>query len=62
MIYQKTLRNSVRAKGVGLHSGEQVFLTLRPAPPDTGIIFRRVDLDPAVEIAAKHALIHCPEP
>jgi UDP-3-O-[3-hydroxymyristoyl] N-acetylglucosamine deacetylase len=53
MIYQKTLRNAVRAKGVGLHSGEQVFLTLRPAPPDTGIIFRRVDLQPAVEIPAR---------
>lgn len=55
MIYQKTLRNAVRAKGVGLHSGEQVFLTLRPAPPDTGITFRRVDLDPPVAIAAKLA-------
>jgi UDP-3-O-[3-hydroxymyristoyl] N-acetylglucosamine deacetylase len=53
MIYQKTLRNSVCAKGVGLHSGEQVSLTLRPAPPNTGIIFRRVDLQPAVEIPAK---------
>jgi UDP-3-O-[3-hydroxymyristoyl] N-acetylglucosamine deacetylase len=52
MIYQKTLRNTVRAKGIGLHSGEQVFLTLRPAPPDSGIIFRRVDLDPPVEISA----------
>ncbi|HED19391.1 MAG TPA: UDP-3-O-acyl-N-acetylglucosamine deacetylase [Gammaproteobacteria bacterium] len=52
MIYQKTLRNVIRAKGVGLHSGEQVYLTLRPAPADTGIIFRRVDLEPAVEIAA----------
>ena len=52
MIYQKTLRNIIRAKGVGLHSGEQVYLTLRPAPADTGIIFRRVDLEPVVEIAA----------
>lgn len=52
MITQKTLRNVVRAKGVGLHSGEQVCLTLRPAPPDSGIIFRRVDLDTVVEIAA----------
>ncbi|MFQ5643561.1 MAG: UDP-3-O-acyl-N-acetylglucosamine deacetylase [Thiogranum sp.] len=52
MIYQKTLRNVIRAKGVGLHSGEQVYLTLRPAPTDTGIIFRRVDLDPVVEIPA----------
>ncbi|MGD8673912.1 MAG: UDP-3-O-acyl-N-acetylglucosamine deacetylase [Thiogranum sp.] len=53
MIYQKTLRNVIRAKGVGLHTGEQVNLTMRPAPPDTGIIFRRVDLTPAVEIAAR---------
>ena len=52
MIYQKTLRNIIRAKGVGLHSGEQVYLTLRSAPADTGIIFRRVDLEPVVEIAA----------
>ena len=53
MIYQKTLRNVIRAKGVGLHTGEQVNLTMRPAPPDAGIIFRRVDLTPAVEIAAR---------
>jgi UDP-3-O-[3-hydroxymyristoyl] N-acetylglucosamine deacetylase len=53
MIYQKTLRNVIRAKGVGLHSGEQVYLSLRPAPPDTGIIFRRVDLQPPVVIPAR---------
>ena len=53
MIYQKTLRNVIRAKGVGLHSGEQVYLSLRPAPPDSGIIFRRVDLQPPVEIPAR---------
>lgn len=53
MIYQKTLRNAIGAKGVGLHSGEQVYLTLRPAPSDTGIIFRRVDLQPPVEIPAR---------
>ena len=53
MIYQKTLGNVIRAKGVGLHSGEQVYLTLRPAPPDAGIIFRRVDLQPPVEIPAR---------
>lgn len=55
MIWQRTLRNTVSAKGVGLHSGERVLLTLRPAPPDTGIVFRRVDLDPVVEIPAKLA-------
>lgn len=42
----------IRATGVGLHTGEKVYLTLRPASPDTGIVFRRVDLDPAVEIRA----------
>jgi UDP-3-O-[3-hydroxymyristoyl] N-acetylglucosamine deacetylase len=52
MINQKTLRNAIRAKGVGLHGGEQVYLTLRPAPPNSGITFRRVDLDPPVEIPA----------
>ena len=52
MIKQRTLKNMVRATGVGLHTGEKVYLTLRPAPPNTGIVFRRVDLDPAVEIKA----------
>lgn len=53
MIYQKTLRNPIRAKGVGLHTGEQVYLTMRPAPPDSGITFRRVDLQPPVDIPAR---------
>jgi len=53
MIKQRTLRNSIRATGVGLHSGQKVYLTLRPAPVNNGIVFRRVDLDPVVEIAAK---------
>lgn len=52
MIRQRTLKNVIRATGVGLHTGKKVFLTLRPAPPDSGIIFRRVDLDPAVDIHA----------
>ena len=52
MIRQRTLKNSIRATGVGLHTGEKVFLTLRPAPPNTGIRFCRIDLDPIVEIAA----------
>ncbi|MBV2120132.1 MAG: UDP-3-O-acyl-N-acetylglucosamine deacetylase [Candidatus Thiodiazotropha sp. 'RUGA'] len=52
MIWQRTLKNVIRATGVGLHTGEKVYLTLRPAAPDTGIIFRRVDLDPPVEIRA----------
>ena len=52
MIKQRTLKNVIRATGVGLHSGDTVYLTLRPAAPDTGIIFRRIDLDPVVEIEA----------
>ncbi len=55
MIRQRTLKNVIRAIGVGLHTGHKVYLTLRPAPPDTGICFRRVDLDPVVELRA------CPE-
>jgi len=46
------LRNVIRATGVGLHTGEKIYLTLRPAAPDTGIVFRRVDLNPPVEIKA----------
>jgi len=53
MIKQRTLKNVIRATGVGLHTGEKVYLTLRPAEPDSGIVFRRTDLDPVVEIAAK---------
>ena len=52
MIRQRTLKNIVRATGVGLHTGEKVYLTLRPAAPDTGIVFRRIDLPQAVEIKA----------
>jgi UDP-3-O-[3-hydroxymyristoyl] N-acetylglucosamine deacetylase len=53
MIKQRTLKNIIRATGVGLHTGEKVYVTLRPAAPDTGIVFRRIDLDPPVEIKAK---------
>ena len=53
MLRQRTLKNVIRATGVGLHSGEKVYLTLRPAPVDAGIVFRRVDLDPVVEIPAR---------
>lgn len=53
MIRQRTLRNAIRATGVGLHTGEKVYLTLLPAPVDTGIVFRRTDLDPVVEIPAR---------
>lgn len=53
MIRQRTLKNTIRATGVGLHTGEKVYLTLRPAPVDTGIVFRRVDLDGSVDVVAK---------
>ena len=53
MIKQRTLKNIIRATGIGLHTGQKVYLTLRPAAIDTGIVFRRVDLDPIVEIEAK---------
>ncbi len=52
MIRQRTLKNIIRATGVGTHTGEKVFLTLRPAPVNTGIVFNRIDLDPVVEIPA----------
>jgi len=52
MMRQRTLNNMIRATGIGLHTGEKVFLTLHPAPVDTGIIFRRTDLTPPVEINA----------
>jgi UDP-3-O-[3-hydroxymyristoyl] N-acetylglucosamine deacetylase len=55
MLGQRTLKNSIRAQGVGMHSGQKVLMTLRPAPPDTGIVFRRTDLDPPAEVRA-HAL------
>jgi UDP-3-O-[3-hydroxymyristoyl] N-acetylglucosamine deacetylase len=53
MVRQRTLRNPIRATGVGLHTGEKVFMTLRPAPVNAGIIFRRTDLDPVEVVHAK---------
>lgn len=53
MIKQRTLKNAIRATGVGLHTGQKIYLTLLPAPVDAGIVFRRVDLNPVVEIEAK---------
>ena len=50
MLAQRTLRSLTKAVGVGLHSGQRVELTLRPAPPDTGIVFRRIDLPVPVDI------------
>jgi UDP-3-O-[3-hydroxymyristoyl] N-acetylglucosamine deacetylase len=52
MLRQRTLKNTIRATGVGLHTGEKVLMTLGPAPVNAGIVFRRTDLDPPVEIRA----------
>ena len=57
MIKQSTVKDSVSAVGVGLHKGKKVQLTLRPAPANTGIVFRRVDLDPVVDIKATPAAV-----
>ncbi len=53
MIKQRTLKNAIRATGVGLHTGEKVYMTLRPAAPDTGIVFRRTDLASPIEIPSR---------
>jgi len=53
VLKQRTLSNSIRASGVGLHSGEKVNMTLRPAAKDTGIIFRRLDIEPIQQIPAR---------
>ncbi|MCZ6715951.1 MAG: UDP-3-O-acyl-N-acetylglucosamine deacetylase [Gammaproteobacteria bacterium] len=54
---QRTLKNSIRATGVGLHTGKKVFMTLRPAAENTGVVFRRVDLDPVVNIPAQASYV-----
>src|SRR5204862_3888732 len=53
MLKQRTLKSSIKTTGVGLHTGVRVDLTLRPAPPDTGIVFHRVDLAQSVAIPAR---------
>lgn len=53
MLKQRTLKKVVRTVGIGLHSGRKVCLTLRPAEPDTGIVYTRVDLDPPVVMPAE---------
>jgi UDP-3-O-[3-hydroxymyristoyl] N-acetylglucosamine deacetylase len=52
MLRQRTLKNSIRATGVGLHSGRKVYMTIRPAAENTGIVFRRLDLEPPVDLLA----------
>ena len=57
MLRQRSLKSSVSASGVGLHTGQKVRLTLRPAPPETGIVFRRIDLASPVDIPARAELV-----
>jgi UDP-3-O-[3-hydroxymyristoyl] N-acetylglucosamine deacetylase len=57
VLRQRTVKALVRTTGVGLHSGQGVELVLRPAAPDTGIVFRRTDLDPVVEVPANAGLV-----
>ena len=57
MIQQRTLKNVIHATGVGLHTGEKVYLTLRPAAPNTGVVFRRVDLPEPVDLKADPYLV-----
>ncbi|MDH4234605.1 MAG: UDP-3-O-acyl-N-acetylglucosamine deacetylase [Gallionella sp.] len=58
MVKQRTLKSSVSVTGVGLHSGAKVTLGLRPAPVNTGIVFRRVDVKPVEEICARADLVN----
>lgn len=53
MIKQRTLKNAIQATGVGVHTGQKIYMTLKPAPVNTGIVFRRVDCEPAVEVPAR---------
>lgn len=57
MLRQRTLKSLIRATGIGLHTGRKVAMTLRPAQPDTGIVFRRVDLAVPVDIPARADLV-----
>lgn len=57
MVRQRTLKQAIRASGIGLHSGRKVYMSLLPAGPDTGIVFRRTDLQPPAEVpCAAHLL------
>ncbi len=57
MVKQRTLKTSIRATGVGLHTGEKVYMTLRPAAPNTGVMFRRVDLPDPVDVPGNALLV-----
>lgn len=57
MLRQRTVKNTIRASGVGLHTGAKIYLTLKPGPVDSGIVFRRTDLDPPVDLPAKALMV-----
>lgn len=57
MLKQRTVKHTIRASGIGLHTGEKIFLTLRPAPVDTGIVFVRTDLTPSITLPAQALLV-----
>ncbi len=57
MLKQRTLKSLIRASGVGLHTGQKVRIALRPAPPDTGVVFRRIDLATPVDLPARADLV-----
>src|SRR5687768_11654711 len=57
MLKQRTLKSLIRASGVGLHTGQKVRIALRPAPPDKGIVFRRIDLATPADIPARADLV-----
>jgi UDP-3-O-[3-hydroxymyristoyl] N-acetylglucosamine deacetylase len=57
MLRQRTLKSLISASGVGLHTGRKVRISLRPAPPDTGVVFRRTDLEPPVDVPGRAELV-----
>src|SRR5688500_2054245 len=57
MLKQRSLKSLIRASGVGLHTGQKVRIALRPAPPDTGVVFRRIDLATPVDLPARAELV-----
>lgn len=57
MLRQRTVKNAIRASGIGLHSGAKIYLALKPGPVDSGIVFRRTDLHPPVDLPAQALLV-----
>jgi UDP-3-O-[3-hydroxymyristoyl] N-acetylglucosamine deacetylase len=57
MLRQRTVKQTIRASGIGLHTGAKIYLTLKPAPVDSGIVFRRTDLSPPVELPARAGMV-----